>query len=84
MNNQQKITLTISELPVLADYLEDLIDDKIINQRFKQLSNDVIRAIRRLDVYLIDSPSTEDKDKVIEQQINLQRKIRQNHSEFFK
>ena len=56
MTNEQKIILTISELPVLADYLDDLIDDKIINQRFKQLANDVIMSIRKMDIYLMHHP----------------------------
>lgn len=59
------LTSTLCILPAIADQLEDLP----FTFRAKQLQNETVRAIRRLDKYFMDSGSIE----IWEQQGQIQR-----------
>ncbi len=80
-NNEQlaKMLAIVGLMPVLGDFIEDCIDDKLITQGHKKAYNELLRHIRRIDENI-----TSDMDKEsIEQQIAMQRAFRQWHKQAF-
>ena len=73
MNTESKLIAAVALCPVIADYLEDCIDDGAIRFKMKQEANKLIAQIRRFDKLLMDTASIE----VVEEQIQLQQWIRQ-------
>lgn len=72
MKSKVKLLASVGVLPVLADFLEDLQDEKSFHRDVKHHVNNLISQIRKLDNYLIGNADLE----AIEQQINIQRAFR--------
>jgi hypothetical protein len=73
MTNEIKLITSLSITPVIADLLEDLIDDNQFNYQTKVQINNLITQIRRIDKRMMDSAGAE----AIEQQISIQLAFRQ-------
>ena len=73
MNNDIKLIAATSILPVLADFLEDLNEDKAFRTDMKIATLNLIGQIRKLDERIMKNASTETS----EQQVNIQIAFRQ-------
>jgi hypothetical protein len=73
MNNDLKIISSIAILPVLADFLEDLNEDKAFRTEMKMAAQNLISQIRKLDERVMKNASPETS----EQQVNIQIAFRQ-------
>jgi len=73
MNNETKLIASLSTLPVIADLLEDLIDENQFNYQIKVQVNNLISQIRRLDERLMNMANQD----AIDQQISIQIAFRQ-------
>lgn len=69
---QRKYIAVVCMLPLMADYLEDLMDVKL-KRELKQLGNTLIHNTRRFDDVLMKTADIE----AIEQQNEVQRAMRQ-------
>lgn len=67
-----KLLGVVGLLPVLADFLEDLQEEKQFNRNVKHHVNNLIAQIRKLDNFVIGSADLE----AMEQQIDIQRAFR--------
>jgi uncharacterized protein YprB with RNaseH-like and TPR domain len=74
MNKQQEIKFigVMGMLPLMADFMEDLINVNL-KRELKQQANTLIANIRRFDKMLMDTGDIE----TIEQQNDIQRALRQ-------
>ena len=75
-----KMLTIVGVLPVIADLVDDCIDDKLIQFEMKKLFNDLNKHIRRIDEKITKGMDIETS----EQQIALQRAFRQWMIEAFK
>jgi hypothetical protein len=73
MNNDLKLISSIAILPVLADFLEDLNEDKAFRTDMKIATQNLIAQIRKMDERIMRDASPETS----EQQINIQIAFRQ-------
>jgi hypothetical protein len=73
MNNEIKLIISLSIMPVIGDLLEDLIDENQFNYQTKVQINNLITNIRRIDKKMMDTATCE----AIEQQISIQLAFRQ-------
>lgn len=73
MTNDIKLIAATSILPVLADFLEDLNEDKAFRTDMKMATLNLIGQIRKLDERIMKNASQETS----EQQINIQIAFRQ-------
>ncbi len=73
MNNDLKLISSIAILPVLADFLEDLNEDKAFRTEMKMATLNLIGQIRKLDERVMKNASPETS----EQQVNIQIAFRQ-------
>jgi len=73
MNNDLKLISAIAILPVLADFLEDLNEDKAFRTEMKMATQNLISQIRKLDERVMKNASPETS----EQQVNIQIAFRQ-------
>lgn len=73
MKNDLKLISSIAILPVLADFLEDLNEDKAFRTEMKMATQNLISQIRKLDERVMKNASPETS----EQQINIQLAFRQ-------
>jgi hypothetical protein len=73
MNNDLKLLSNIAISPVIADFYEDLNNDKQFKREIKILTQNIIAQIRRLDELLMKDATPE----MSEQQINIQLAYRQ-------
>ena len=73
MNNDLKLISSIAILPVLADFLEDLNEDKAFRTDMKIATQNLIAQIRKMDERVMKNASPETS----EQQINIQIAFRQ-------
>jgi hypothetical protein len=73
MNNDLKLISSIAILPVLADFLEDLNEDKAFRTEMKMATQNLIGQIRKLDERVMKNASPETS----EQQVNIQIAFRQ-------
>jgi len=73
MNNDLKLISSIAILPVLADFLEDLNEDKAFRTEMKMATQNLISQIRKLDERVMKNASPETS----EQQVNIQIAVRQ-------
>jgi hypothetical protein len=73
MTNEHKLITSISVLPVLADFLEDLNDDKVFKTEVKMLAQNLIAQIRKFDERVMKNADIQ----ATEEQINIQRQFRQ-------
>ena len=73
MTNDIKLIAATSILPVLADFLEDLNEDKAFRTDMKMATLNLIGQIRKLDERIMKNASNETS----EQQINIQIAFRQ-------
>ncbi len=64
MTKEQKLLISTSLLPVLADMLEDCE----LNRRFKHEASKIINGVRYFDAMLLDGADKEEFD----QQVNIQ------------
>ena len=76
MTTNEKLQISTSLLPVLADFLEDAG----LKFRAKEKANLVINSIRSLDKFILDGDEIDEYD----QQINIQLAFRQWCAENFK
>jgi len=73
MKNEIKLIASIGILPVLADFLEDLNEEKAFRTDMKIATQNLINQIRKLDERVMRNASPETS----EQQINIQLSFRQ-------
>ena len=73
MTNEIKLIAATSILPVLADFLEDLNEDKAFRTDMKMATLNLIGQIRKLDERIMKHASAETS----EQQVNIQIAFRQ-------
>ena len=73
MTNDIKLIAATSILPVLADFLEDLNEDKTFRTDMKMATLNLIGQIRKLDERIMKNASNETS----EQQVNIQIAFRQ-------
>jgi hypothetical protein len=73
MNQELKLLASIGILPVLADFLEDLNEDKAFRTEMKMATQNLIGQIRKLDERIMKNASAETS----EQQVNIQIAFRQ-------
>ena len=73
MNQELKLLAAIGILPVLADFLEDLNEDKAFRTEMKMATQNLINQIRKLDERVMKNASPETS----EQQVNIQIAFRQ-------
>jgi len=73
MNQELKLLASIGILPVLADFLEDLNEDKAFRTDMKMATQNLIGQIRKLDERIMKNASAETS----EQQVNIQIAFRQ-------
>jgi hypothetical protein len=73
MNNELKLISAIAILPVLADFLEDLNEDKAFRTEMKLATLNLIQQIRKIDERVMRNASHETS----EQQVNIQLAFRQ-------
>ena len=73
MNQELKLLAAIGIMPVLADFLEDLNEDKAFRTDMKMATLNLIGQIRKLDERIMKHASAETS----EQQINIQIAFRQ-------
>ncbi len=73
MTNDLKLISSIAILPVLADFLEDLNEDKAFRTEMKMATQNLIGQIRKLDERVMKNASPETS----EQQVNIQIAFRQ-------
>lgn len=67
MNEHEKFLTCVGVLPTLADYLEDVLDAKLLNMNAKHTANILIAQIRRFDNICMKGADIE----VIDQQNNI-------------
>ena len=75
-----KMLTIVGVMPVLADLIDDCIDDKLIQFEMKKAYNELNKHIRRIDEKITKGMDIETS----EQQVALQRAFRQWMSEAFK
>ena len=75
-----KMLTIVGVMPVLADLIDDCIDDKLIQFDMKKAYNELNKHIRRIDEKITKGMDIETS----EQQVALQRAFRQWMSEAFK
>ena len=73
MTNEEKLLTIVSVMPVLADFLEDLNDDKFFSTQVKIQAQNLIAQIRKLDERVMKNADIQ----AIEEQITIQRHFRQ-------
>lgn len=73
MTNEHKLITSVSVLPVLADFLEDLNDDKVFKTEVKMLAQNLIAQIRKFDERVMKNADIQ----ATEEQISIQRQFRQ-------
>lgn len=73
MNNELKLISAIAILPVLADFLEDLNEDKAFRTEMKLATLNLIQQIRKIDERVMRNASHDTS----EQQVNIQLAFRQ-------
>jgi head-tail adaptor len=73
MTNDLKLIASTAILPVLADFLEDLNDDKAFRTEMKVATLNLISQIRKIDERIMKHASNETS----EQQVNIQIAFRQ-------
>jgi hypothetical protein len=73
MNQELKLLAAIGIMPVLADFLEDLNEDKAFRTDMKMATLNLIGQIRKLDERIMRNASHETS----EQQVNIQIAFRQ-------
>jgi len=73
MTQELKLLASIGILPVLADFLEDLNEDKAFRTDMKMATQNLIGQIRKLDERIMKNASAETS----EQQVNIQIAFRQ-------
>jgi hypothetical protein len=73
MNQELKLLAAIGIMPVLADFLEDLNEDKAFRTEMKMATQNLINQIRKLDERVMKNASPETS----EQQVNIQIAFRQ-------
>ena len=73
MTNEEKMLIVVSVLPVLADFLEDLNDDKFFSTQVKIQAQNLIAQVRKLDERVMKNADIQ----AIEEQIMIQRHFRQ-------
>lgn len=73
MTNEEKLLTVVSVMPVLADFLEDLNDDKFFSTQVKIQAQNLIAQIRKLDERVMKNADIQ----AIEEQITIQRHFRQ-------
>jgi len=73
MTNDLKLIASTAILPVLADFLEDLNEDKAFKTDMKMATLNLIGQIRKLDERIMKHASNE----TTEQQVNIQIAFRQ-------
>ena len=75
-----KMLTIVGVMPVLADLIDDCIEDKLIQFDMKKAYNELNKHIRRIDEKITKGMDIETS----EQQVALQRAFRQWMSEAFK
>ena len=76
MKREKKLVALCAFLPVLADFIEDLIDQSVFRQGLKNKANMLLQEIQKVDraVLRIDE---ENAEQVYNEQVDLQIAFRQ-------
>ena len=77
MKKETKLLSTIFCLPVMRDFLEDLVDDKTLRQEAKKHANEVIRAIDRYSKYMMRDNDQETGEQAIDLELWFRQTLKQ-------
>jgi hypothetical protein len=76
MRKEHKLVALCAVLPVLADWIEDLNDQSVFKQDLKRKANMFMQEVRRVDNKVLEIYG-DNREKIYEQQIDLQIRFRQ-------
>jgi len=76
MKKEHKLVALCAVLPVLADWIEDLNDQSVFKQDLKRKANMFMQEVRRVDNKVLEIYG-DNREKIYEQQIDLQIRFRQ-------
>ena len=77
MKKESKLLSTVFCLPVMRDFLEDLVDDKTLRQEAKKHANEVIRAIDRYSKYMMSDNDQETGEQAIDLELWFRQTLKQ-------
>ena len=77
MKKETKLLSTVFCLPVMRDFLEDLVDDKTLRQEAKKHANEVIRAIDRYSKYMMRDNDQETGEQAIDLELWFRQTLKQ-------
>tara|TARA_B110000285_G_scaffold213001_1_gene256989 strand:+ start:884 stop:1129 length:246 start_codon:yes stop_codon:yes gene_type:complete len=77
MKKESKLLSTVFCLPVMRDFLEDLVDDKTLRQEAKKHANEVIRAIDRYSKYMMRDNDQETGEQAIDLELWFRQTLKQ-------
>jgi len=77
LKKETKLLSTVFCLPVMRDFLEDLVDDKTLRQEAKKHANEVIRAIDRYSKYMMRDNDQETGEQAIDLELWFRQTLKQ-------
>tara|TARA_R110000868_G_scaffold22513_1_gene92406 strand:+ start:128 stop:376 length:249 start_codon:yes stop_codon:yes gene_type:complete len=77
LKKESKLLSTVFCLPVMRDFLEDLVDDKTLRQEAKKHANEVIRAIDRYSKYMMRDNDQETGEQAIDLELWFRQTLKQ-------
>ena len=77
MTKETKLLSTVFCLPVMRDFLEDLVDDKTLRQEAKKHANEVIRAIDRYSKYMMRDNDQETGNQAVDLELWFRQTLKQ-------
>jgi hypothetical protein len=72
LSKEQKLLAVCGVLPVLADFIEDINDERLFQKRLKQKANMLLQEIRENDERLMKNGNIE----LFQQQVDIQMAFR--------
>ena len=77
LKKESKLLSTVFCLPVMRDFLEDLVDDKTLRQEAKKHANEIIRAIDRYSKYMMRDNDQETGEQAIDLELWFRQTLKQ-------
>lgn len=77
LKKESKLLSTVFCLPVMRDFLEDLVDDHTLRQEAKKHANEVIRAIDRYSKYMMRDNDQETGEQAIDLELWFRQTLKQ-------
>lgn len=75
MTKQQKLVALAAFLPVLGDFIEDLIDQSVFRQGLKNKANMLLQEIHKVDNRVLQVHG-DNREAIFKQQVELQLEFR--------